>query len=265
MANAHNRAPIRPTPVPARRPLRARVSTGHIVMVVAGLLGALLTLQVLRSADDRREVLTLRRNVPAGEVVTAADLTTTRVRVDSTVERSLVAADERGAVVGEVATRPLRAGDLVNRHDIRRGAPGTGLRSMTIPIETSRAVGGDLVAGDRVDVIATTDEGSEFIVTDAEVLRTGGGESDGPLRSSSDKYFVKIAVDAPEATAIAYGLKHGSLDVIAATGADPVLESELRRSGGSGTTDPPSTSSSASKQTSTTTAPRASGATGVDG
>ena len=39
-----------------RRALTSRVSTGHVVMVVAGLLGALLTLSALRAADDTRPV-----------------------------------------------------------------------------------------------------------------------------------------------------------------------------------------------------------------
>lgn len=236
----------------SRRPLRARFSTGHVVMVVAGLLGALLTLQVLRGADDRVEVTVLRRDVPAGSRVRPTDLTSTRVRVDDDVVARLVRTDEQAEVTGAVATHLLRRGDLLSRHDISRNAGPEGKRAMSIPIEPSRAAGGDIAIGDHVDVIATTERGSEYIVADAEVLKTGGGSGNGVLRTDSSDYFVELAVDAEEAMAIASGLQGGSLDVVLASGAEPLRSTQVERVATSAPEDRSSTSARSSAPQTTT-------------
>ena len=68
-----------------RREMSSRLSTGHVVMVLAGALGVLLTLTVLRSADDTRPVLVAARDLAPGTVINDASVHVARVHVDASV------------------------------------------------------------------------------------------------------------------------------------------------------------------------------------
>src|SRR5262249_61505300 len=83
-----------------RRELASRVSTGHIVMVLAGALGVLLTLTVLRSAGDTRPVLVAAHDLAPGTVLDDASFRVARVHADAAILGTLYASDQLG---------PLRA------------------------------------------------------------------------------------------------------------------------------------------------------------
>ena len=83
----------KPVSLPPRRSLRGRLSVGHVVMIVAGLLGALLTLAVLRRADDTTPVAVAAREIPAGAEVTSGDFDLTEVKVDDDVASTLIDGD----------------------------------------------------------------------------------------------------------------------------------------------------------------------------
>ena len=82
--------------VTRRRAFASRVSTGHVVMVLAGALGVLLTLSVLRAADDTRPMLAAARDIPAGTVLDARSLRVTSVHVDGDVQSTLFDASALG-------------------------------------------------------------------------------------------------------------------------------------------------------------------------
>lgn len=79
------------------------------VVVVGGCV--LVSAQVAARAGHRLPVLAAARDVPVGRVVTPADLRVVRVAADPGVR--LVAASERGRVVGRPAVVPVAAGDLL--------------------------------------------------------------------------------------------------------------------------------------------------------
>ena len=133
----------------------SRVSTGHVVMVLAGVLGVLFTLKRSRgAADHTRPMLAAARDIAPGTVLDSHSLRVVRVHVDDHVFATLFDAararrDTRSGRGRAHARR--RAGD--SRTPCARTAAGDAPRAMSFPIPRSRAVGGALVVGDRVDVL----------------------------------------------------------------------------------------------------------------
>ena len=89
---------------------------------------------------------------------------------------------------------------------------------MSIPIDPSKAVGGRLAAGDRVDVLFTDRGIASIIVIDAKVLavdergRGGIGESTSP-------FTLTIAVNASESLLVAAAIADGNISIARTTGA----------------------------------------------
>ena len=89
---------------------------------------------------------------------------------------------------------------------------------MSIPVDPSRAVGGRLAAGDRVDVMFAGDRAVSIIVADAEVLavdvsgRGGIGETASP-------FTVTIAVTARQSQLVAAAIADGDISLARTTGA----------------------------------------------
>ena len=163
---------------PARR--RGRVSRGHLVMALAGVVGVVLSFEVL-----------------------------------ATVAK----ADDRRRFEGRIAGTTIAAGELVTSRTLRRRAAPHGLRAMSIPIDPSRAVGGRLSAGDHVDVLFAGQEAVSIIVADAPVLAVDA-RGRGGIGESSSPFTVTIAVDAPQSQLVAAAVADGEISLARTTGAD---------------------------------------------
>lgn len=201
-----------------RRGLTGRLSTGHLVMLLAGIATVLANYAVLRGAEERVEVLVADQALAAGTVLTPEHVATAEVGAGGTVPSRLVAGDRRDEVVGAVLTGPLQPGDPLRRSDLQPAAAPDGQRAMSVPVDAAHAVGGQLARGDRVDVLATFDGRSRYLVTDAEVLAVPGRGGLDSLRGFS----VTLAVDGDAALQLAEALRSGDVDVVRATGADPI-------------------------------------------
>jgi Flp pilus assembly protein CpaB len=191
-------------------------------MVLAGALGVLLTLSVLRAADDTHPMLAATRDIPAGTVIDGHSLRVTSVHVDSDVQATLFDADALESMRGQVAVEHISDGALLTRNAVRTAADGDAPRAMSFPIPRSRAVGGALVVGDRVDVLSVrrTSGRSGYVATDVQVLAFASRGS-GPLQGSDDA-SVTIAIDSDGASRIASALEIGTITLIRATGAKPL-------------------------------------------
>jgi len=208
------------TPLRPKRRLLSALSGGHLVMILAGLVGMLLTLALLRNADQRVEVAVAAHDVPAGAIVTEADVRYERVRMDDELLDTVLRPDDVRQLEGAVATEPIRTGEMIARTDIRSSAARSGQRAVSIPIDSARAVNGDLVAGDRVDVMMVADREVAIIVPGAEVLdvsdpgdRSGIGEVD-------EQFTVTLAVDAQQAQLLAAAITDGDILIARSTGAE---------------------------------------------
>ncbi len=128
---------------------RIAASILFVVLVVVGLVA------LFQSQNDRVEVLVMRDPVPAGQVVTAADVAPAEV---AGVEGAIAAADV-DSVVGKRAAGGLVEGQVLTEAALTdTQVPAAGQRLVAIRLETGRVPGG-LAPGDLVDVLAVPPDG----------------------------------------------------------------------------------------------------------
>ena len=206
-----------------RREMSSRLSTGHVVMVLAGALGVLLTLTVLRSADDTRPVLVAARDLAPGTVVNDASVHVARVHVDASVLATLVRAEQLVGMRGRVVTTTVREGELIARGAVSALDAHVATRIMSFPLARARAVGGKLTTGDRVDVLAVDHDSGHagYVVTDAEVVAVDG-RSGGALSGASDDVTITLVVDQATAPELAVAIDAGTVMLVRSTGAPAV-------------------------------------------
>ena len=95
-------------------------------------------------------------------------------------------------------------------------------REVTIPVTPEHALGGAIRAGDRVDVFATFDKGTDVArtltvarqATVRGVTRSDGlfGQQEGAISA------ITLTVDPDAAIAVAFAARNGELDVVRASG-----------------------------------------------
>ena len=99
---------------------------------------------------------------------------------------------------------------------------------MSLPIDRVDAVGGDLTAGDRVDVISVAGGEATYIAVDLEVIdtQTPDGRSGALTTNALSTYYVTVSIDDQTALAVALALETGEVTVLRSTGAEPVPADE---------------------------------------
>ncbi|MDQ1721386.1 MAG: hypothetical protein QOI26_1120 [Pseudonocardiales bacterium] len=124
--------------------LDARLIGGVVLVLVAVLLGSV----VVSSADRRRPVWSLSRDVAAGTVLTAADLRPVRVQLGASASRYLTSDI---AVAGRTVRRSLRAGELLAAAEVTDPEPGV---TVTIPMQPDNAP--EISRGERITLWLST-------------------------------------------------------------------------------------------------------------
>lgn len=224
MSSATTAAP----PRAIARSLFGRLSLGHGVMLAAALVAGVANYAVLRGEDTGVPVVVAASELQVGEIVHAADLRTTLVPEDVDLA-GLLDPGRRDALIGGVVTASTPAGAPVRAGDIRPpAAPIGGKRRMSVPVPAQRAAGGTVRAGDRVDVLRVVDGRAGYVVSSAPVL----GVVDRTDALTGGDYAVTLAVDAGEARCLAEALAGGEIDVVVATGTEPVEAAGCAPSGG---------------------------------
>jgi Flp pilus assembly protein CpaB len=208
---------------PRRRKARERISLGHLFMIAAALLAFVLVVSVLQDRSETVQVLAARSEILPGDPVTVDQVRQIDVPADSDLADSLATL---GAVAdgGAIAAQRIGAGDPITLTALAPRSGSGGLRAMSIPIERPDAVGGDLSAGDRVDVISVEGSRASYVAVDLEVLRTASTQSaPGALSTAAlTDYYVTVSVDDQTALAIALAEKTGEVSILRSTGAQPV-------------------------------------------
>lgn len=179
------------------------IALGVVVAVICGIAGVWL----VTSAGETTTVLVFSRDVERGQVLEAADLTSTEVRADDTVALMVRArADE---VVGRVALVDVSAGSLVSGDLVAEaGLVPEGQTIVGLDLSAGQAPSLQLVPGTTVmvlltpapntDVASTEDanEAGDVLADAATVVEvTQAGQAVGQV-------FVSLAVDAGEARAV---------------------------------------------------------------
>ena len=88
---------------------------------------------------------------------------------------------------------------------------------MSIPVDAEHAVGGELAAGDRIDLIVVDDDGPRYVLTNAEVLSGSASAELGALASSD--FYIVVAVDPDQALSVAGAIRDGRIEIVKSTGA----------------------------------------------
>jgi len=201
----------------ARR--RGRVSRGHVVMALAGIVGVVLSFAVLRTREGETAVLVAAHEIRAGETITPSDFRTARVTLTPDVLATVARAQDRRRLRGRIAGTTIAPGELVTPRVLRPRAAPHGLRAMSVPLDPARAVGGRLAAGDRVDVVFAGREAVSIIVADAPVLAVDA-RGRGGIGESSSPFTVTIGVTAHQSQLVAAAVADGELSLARTTGAD---------------------------------------------
>jgi Flp pilus assembly protein CpaB len=201
----------------------SRLSRGHVLMVVAGLAAAALAFAALRTRPGDVKVAVAAREIRAGARVVAADFRVVSVSLGTAQLAPLVTAAGVHSVVGAISGATIEPGELVPRRWLRPRAARHGLRSISIPIDPARAVGGHLAVGDRVDVLLADDRTVAIIVPDAEVLAVDE-RGRGGIGDSASPFTVTIAVDEEQSRAVAAAVVGDGLSLARTTGATPATE-----------------------------------------
>jgi Flp pilus assembly protein CpaB len=190
-------------------------------MTLAGLLLFVATFLLLRDRETTYRVVRAAEDIRAGTVVRSSDLETVAVKVDEDVLAGLLPVDQAAVRDGWVAATSVASGELVSRSDLREPAAPQEQRAMSFPIEALRAVGGDLQAGDRVDVIAVVGGLSSYVAADLEVIAVAAPESRAAL-AGGGTFGITVAVDPEQALALAEALSVGDVTVLRSTGSTAV-------------------------------------------
>lgn len=213
-----------PGPAPAsRRPAsRSRLSFGHVVTLLAGLLATVLVFSILRERDTTFQAAAAGAEIRAGTTVERTALRTVGVQVPDDVRGRLIDPAALGRFRGWIATRTLQPGELLSRGDLRPPAAPSALRAMSVPVEASHAVGGALAAGDRLDVIQVDEAGrASYVVSGAEVLAVNRPDS-GVIGAAASSSSLTVAVDARQALRLAAAIRGQRFEIVRSTGADGV-------------------------------------------
>jgi SAF domain len=140
---------VPPSP-PARRLGRrgwrdGRLIFGVLVVLVSVVLGA----RLFASADRTTGWVAARTDLPAGHVVTAADLQTVRAQLSDATAARYYPGRRLREVVGGTLAQPVGAGDLISGADFAGpNAPAT----RVVPVIVAAGRLPDLNAGDHVDI-----------------------------------------------------------------------------------------------------------------
>jgi pilus assembly protein CpaB len=186
-------------------------------MVVAGLVGVVASFAALREHDGAARVMVAAHEIRAGERVSADDFRSEAVTMSAPLLATVVRPRDVDRVVGRIAGATVAEGEIISQRMLRPRAARAGQRAMSIPIDPARAVGGRLVAGDRVDVLFAGERAVSIIVADAEVLAVDA-RGRGGIGESASPFTVTIAVTARQSQLVAAAVADGNISLARTTG-----------------------------------------------
>ena len=195
-------------PIPAGVSAKSRpgphASSRRVIYGLLLALGAAVLVGIKYQAGQKTElVVGVAQNVAVGHVLTAADLTQTRLPANTTVPS--VAASRVHDIIGQVAQAPLYPGEVLDPRSVGT-TPGLplGAVAMTLALAPEQAVGGTLRPGDLVAVYAGVPAAGGVPPTAVQVLagvtvRAVGTQSatGGPVTE-----LVTLEVSASQATTL---------------------------------------------------------------
>ena len=194
-------------PRPIGRRAGRRMAAGVLLVLAA----VVVFWQVDLRHDPRQAVLAMARPVPAGQVITEADLRTVRVAPDPGLH--LLPAAERDRVVGRTAAVPLATGSLLTGEQVGPVAwPPPGQAVVAVAVKPGHAPAG-LTPGARVVVLVVPAPTGTTSTAPAGTAGPGGVRAlatvvaltQGPDQASTQVVSLLLAAEAAEQVAAAPG------------------------------------------------------------
>lgn len=242
------------------RPLRRRRGLPGGRAVVGGFLVALAAVGVFAgytgaTADTRVAYLVARQDLPLGHRITRDDLGTLPMDLPAVLRAK--AYRNPAQLLGATVIGPVSRGELVQASSVLAGQAAPDDRQISFPIDSARAVSGQLRPGEFVDVLATYGTGADgftlAVVRGARVADRS--ETRGSLSDHGTEVITLAVPDPADTLAVAHAVSAGTVMLVRAGG--PATDA-----GASGATSyKPSASASASAPDTASTAPPAPGAT----
>lgn len=205
--------PASPTPRRWARPrwVNLRVVAGLLLVVGSVVAGA----RFLAADQETIEIWSLRADLAAGTVLSAADLLAREVRLGES--SSLYLAADSSSPVGQELNRPLRAGELLPAGAV--GLPAEG-RVVVLPVRPDRLPAG-VVHGSEVDIYLFTGggagEASTKKVLETITVRSVDG-ADGGLTAVSGTVQVSVVLTLEQADLLVPELAAGEVLLVLVTG-----------------------------------------------
>jgi Flp pilus assembly protein CpaB len=202
------------------RPLRRRRSLPGGRAVVGGFLVALAAVGVFAgytgaTADSREPFLVARHDLALGHRITRADLGTLPMDLPALLRSK--AYRDPAPLMGAVVIGPVAKGELVQSGNVLAGQ-GTTDRQISFPIESSRAVSGQLRTGEFVDVLATygtgTDGYTAVVVHGARVADRS--ETRSSLSARGTEVITLAVPTAGDTLAVAHAVSAGTVILVRA-------------------------------------------------
>lgn len=196
----------------ARRSLASRLSIGHVVMILAGLVAILLNLAFLRSGTETINVTVAGQSIEAGTVLTEDRVEFVEVGDAGDLVQGLLTEESARALFGSVLARDIEAGEPIRRSDLRPAGSSLALREYSIEVDPAEAAGGSIQDTDIVDIIAVIDDRAFYVAAGLDVVRVKDGGAD---------LIIVLSVDDRTALEIESARAAGSIAVVRSTGAPP--------------------------------------------
>ncbi|MGH9063545.1 MAG: RcpC/CpaB family pilus assembly protein [Acidimicrobiales bacterium] len=215
------------------RPLPRRRALPGGRAVVGGLLVALAAVGTFAAYTNATRSHSLsyvvtRQALPVGHRITATDLGLAPMDLPSSIASHL-AFRTPTRLIGAVVVGPMAAGELVQASDVVAGPPAPKEREMSFALPASAAVGGTLVPGDRVDVLATFGTGAEArtvaVVRAVPVVSRVDGSGGIAAGSNSSEVITLALSTSAQTLALAHALAAGEVILVRSTGAGPASDS----------------------------------------
>ena len=203
-----------PIAVP-KRGMMSRLSTGHVIMILAGLLAALLNFTLLQQRDEVFQVVVTNRALLPGQTLELEDFTYAEIRASQALLDTLVLSDSVSGLDGQVVVRSIAAGNAVSVEDFSPAAAPLAQRAMSVPVDSDKAVNGSLTVNDIVDIILVDDGRASYVALGIEVLAVPAPPEG---FASTASYAVTISVDDETALRVASAIDIGELHLVRSTG-----------------------------------------------
>ncbi len=208
-----------------RRTRRSRnLSFGHVLMLIAGVIGFGLTMLVLNQDSQTVQVAVAVDDLPTGTDLTEGAFEITDFPANSEFGTQFATA-ERLAGESMRLVQPVAAGAPIPLTALVASGGGAERSEFSVPVQSDKLPGGGLAIGDRVHVLAVISQSgttySTFVATDVEVVAVPGSGRSGALAGTTGGDFVTIALTEDQLLTVTAAQGLGDLELARTNAAAP--------------------------------------------